>query len=43
MEINTDELFLYSTTNIEEILGKAQALSPCALKIDSIKTIRSYW
>ncbi|KAL8256713.1 hypothetical protein R6Q59_028754 [Mikania micrantha] len=39
MEINTDELFLYSSTDIEDILGKAQALSPRALIIDSIQTV----
>ncbi|KAL7605175.1 hypothetical protein Lser_V15G18006 [Lactuca serriola] len=40
MEINTEELFLYSSTDIEDILGKAQALSPRALIIDSIQTVQ---
>ncbi|KAI3761604.1 hypothetical protein L1987_52024 [Smallanthus sonchifolius] len=39
MEISTDELFLYSSTDIEDILGKAQALSLRALIIDSIQTV----
>ncbi|KAL4583774.1 hypothetical protein LXL04_008357 [Taraxacum kok-saghyz] len=39
MEINTEELFLYSSTDIEDILGKAQVLSPRALIIDSIQTV----
>ncbi|MFS7936332.1 putative DNA repair protein RadA [Helianthus anomalus] len=39
MEISTDELFLYSSTDIEDILVKAQALSPRALIIDSIQTV----
>lgn len=36
MDISTDELFLYSSTDIEDILGKAQVLSPRALIVDSI-------
>ncbi|KAL7600729.1 hypothetical protein Lser_V15G24465 [Lactuca serriola] len=40
MEINTEELFLYSSTDIEDILGKAQALSPHALIIDLIQTVQ---
>ncbi|KAK9054731.1 hypothetical protein SSX86_025810 [Deinandra increscens subsp. villosa] len=39
MDISTDELFLYSSTDIEDILGKAQVLSPRALIIDSIQTV----
>ncbi|CAI9265809.1 unnamed protein product [Lactuca saligna] len=40
MEIDTEELFLYSSTDIEDILEKAQALSPRALIIDSIQTVQ---
>ncbi|KAJ9568443.1 hypothetical protein OSB04_004409 [Centaurea solstitialis] len=39
MEIDTEELFLYSSTDIEDILQKAQVLSPRALIIDSIQTV----
>lgn len=39
MDISTEELFLYSSTDIEDILTKAQALSPRALVIDSIQTV----
>ncbi|XP_076926762.1 uncharacterized protein LOC143590050 [Bidens hawaiensis] len=39
MEINAEELFLYSSTDIEDILVKAQELSPRALIIDSIQTV----
>ncbi|GJX28468.1 RNA-directed DNA polymerase, eukaryota, reverse transcriptase zinc-binding domain protein [Tanacetum coccineum] len=39
MDISTDELFLYSSTDIEDILGKAKALSPRALIVDSIQTV----
>ncbi|XP_071712190.1 uncharacterized protein [Rutidosis leptorrhynchoides] len=39
MDISTDELFLYSSTDIEDILKQAQALSPRALIIDSIQTV----
>ncbi|KAL5697705.1 hypothetical protein ACHQM5_028822 [Ranunculus cassubicifolius] len=39
MRIGTDELFLYSSTDIEDILGKIQGLSPRALIIDSIQTV----
>nr|XP_043617703.1 DNA repair protein RadA [Erigeron canadensis] len=40
MDINTDELFLYSSTDIEDILGKAHGLSLRALIIDSIQTVQ---
>ncbi|KAK3028900.1 hypothetical protein RJ639_039909 [Escallonia herrerae] len=39
MEIETEELFLYSSTDIEDILAKAQSLSPRALVVDSIQTV----
>ncbi|XP_024971784.1 uncharacterized protein LOC112510553 isoform X2 [Cynara cardunculus var. scolymus] len=39
MEISAEELFLYSSTDIEDILQKAQVLSPRALIIDSIQTV----
>lgn len=39
MEISTEELFLYSSTDIEDILQKAHLLSPRALIIDSIQTV----
>ncbi|PWA95279.1 ATP-dependent peptidase [Artemisia annua] len=39
MDISTDELFLYSSTDIEDILEKAQVLSPRALIVDSIQTV----
>ncbi|KAI3952731.1 hypothetical protein MKW92_021152 [Papaver armeniacum] len=39
MGIETEELFLYSSTDIEDILEKAQLLSPRALIIDSIQTM----
>ncbi|KAL9259194.1 DNA repair protein RadA-like protein [Drosera capensis] len=39
MKIDTEELFLYSSTNIEDILEKIQHLSPRALVIDSIQTV----
>ncbi|XP_059640792.1 uncharacterized protein LOC132282960 [Cornus florida] len=39
MKIGTKELFLYSSTDLEDILGKVQALSPRALIIDSIQTV----
>ncbi|KAK3018941.1 hypothetical protein RJ639_003538 [Escallonia herrerae] len=39
MDIETEELFLYSSTDIEDILAKAQSLSPRALVVDSIQTV----
>ncbi|KAK9131073.1 hypothetical protein Sjap_011560 [Stephania japonica] len=39
MRIGTDELFLYSSTDIEDILQKIQPLSPRALIVDSIQTV----
>ncbi|XP_009625318.1 uncharacterized protein [Nicotiana tomentosiformis] len=39
MRIGTDELFLYASTDIEDILEKAQTLSLRALIIDSIQTV----
>ncbi|XP_048233666.1 DNA repair protein RadA [Ricinus communis] len=38
LSIGVEELFLYSSTDIEDILAKIQPLSPCALIIDSIQT-----
>ncbi|KAL0319323.1 UNVERIFIED_CONTAM: DNA repair protein RadA [Sesamum angustifolium] len=37
--IKTEELFLYSSTNIEDILEQAKRLSPRAVVIDSIQTV----
>ncbi|KDP40840.1 hypothetical protein JCGZ_24839 [Jatropha curcas] len=37
--IEVNELFLYSSTDIEDILRKIQPLSPSALIIDSIQTV----
>ncbi|OVA12455.1 AAA+ ATPase domain [Macleaya cordata] len=39
MRIGTEDLFLYSSTDIEDILGKIQLLSPRALIVDSIQTV----
>lgn len=39
MRIVTEEIFLYSSTDIEDILEKIQLLSPQALVIDSIQTV----
>ncbi|KAG6669240.1 hypothetical protein CIPAW_01G230000 [Carya illinoinensis] len=39
MTIGGDELFLYSGTNIEDILKKIQPLSPRVLIVDSIQTV----
>ncbi|GAV75927.1 AAA_25 domain-containing protein/ChlI domain-containing protein [Cephalotus follicularis] len=39
MNIQTEELFLYSSTNIEDILAKIQVLTPRALIVDSIQTV----
>uniref|UniRef100_A0A5B6YQ16 RecA family profile 1 domain-containing protein n=1 Tax=Davidia involucrata TaxID=16924 RepID=A0A5B6YQ16_DAVIN len=39
MSIGTEELYLYSSTDIEDILGKVQLLSPRALIVDSIQTV----
>ncbi|KAH9665795.1 RECA 2 domain-containing protein [Citrus sinensis] len=39
MMIATEELFLYSSTDIEDIVEKVQPLSPRALIIDSIQTV----
>lgn len=39
MRIGTDELFLYASTDIEDILEKTQTLSLRALVIDSIQTV----
>ncbi|KAL3824412.1 hypothetical protein ACJIZ3_020441 [Penstemon smallii] len=39
LSIETEELFLYSSTDIEDILEQAQHLSPKALVIDSIQTV----
>ncbi|MCD7446784.1 hypothetical protein HAX54_016877 [Datura stramonium] len=39
MRIRTDELFLYASTDVEDILEKAQTLSLRALVIDSIQTV----
>ncbi|KAF9616013.1 hypothetical protein IFM89_027952 [Coptis chinensis] len=39
MRIGTEDLFLYSNTDIEDILEKIQVLSPRVLIIDSIQTV----
>ncbi|KAH6758856.1 DNA repair protein RadA-like protein [Perilla frutescens var. frutescens] len=39
LDIETEELFLHSSTDIEDILEQAQRLSPRALVIDSIQTV----
>ncbi|GLU14414.1 hypothetical protein SLE2022_309860 [Rubroshorea leprosula] len=39
MEIGAKDLFLYSSTDIEDILAKIQPLSPRALMVDSIQTV----
>ncbi|CAM8954276.1 unnamed protein product [Rhodiola kirilowii] len=37
--IDTEHLYVYSSTDIEDILDKIQALSPRALIVDSIQTV----
>ncbi|KAJ9130028.1 hypothetical protein P3X46_035054 [Hevea brasiliensis] len=39
IRIGVEEIFLYSSTDIEDILGKIQPLFPRALIIDSIQTV----
>ncbi|GAB4850357.1 hypothetical protein Ancab_029659 [Ancistrocladus abbreviatus] len=39
MGIETEQLFLYSSTDVEDILGQIQRLSPRALVVDSIQTV----
>ncbi|KAL2516278.1 ATP-dependent peptidase [Forsythia ovata] len=39
LRIETEDLFLYSSTDIEDILKQARVLSPRALVIDSIQTV----
>ncbi|KAG1335335.1 DNA repair protein RadA [Cocos nucifera] len=39
MGITTEDLYLYSSTDIEDILDKIQKLSPQALIVDSIQTV----
>ncbi|KAL7162555.1 hypothetical protein ACSBR2_042949 [Camellia fascicularis] len=39
LRIGTEELFLYSSTDIEDILGKIFLLSPRVLIVDSIQTV----
>ncbi|KAL6506940.1 hypothetical protein OROHE_022377 [Orobanche hederae] len=39
LHIRTEELYLHSNTDIEDILEQAQPLSPMALIIDSIQTV----
>ncbi|XP_059456413.1 uncharacterized protein LOC132186454 isoform X2 [Corylus avellana] len=39
LTIGTDELFLYSSTDVEDILAKLQPLSPRVLIVDSIQTV----
>ncbi|KAJ8638613.1 hypothetical protein MRB53_012880 [Persea americana] len=39
MRIGTHELYLYSSTDVEDILEKIQGLSPRALVVDSIQTV----
>ncbi|XP_050234341.1 uncharacterized protein LOC126682646 [Mercurialis annua] len=38
LSIGVEDLYLYSSTDIEDILAKIQPLSPCALIVDSIQT-----
>ncbi|XP_019196726.1 PREDICTED: uncharacterized protein LOC109190643 isoform X2 [Ipomoea nil] len=39
MRIGTEQLFLYTSTDVEDILEKVQRFSPRALIIDSIQTV----
>ncbi|KAF7099341.1 hypothetical protein CFC21_100981 [Triticum aestivum] len=39
MSIRSKDLYLYSSTDIEDILDKIQSLSPKALVVDSIQTV----
>uniref|UniRef100_A0A7N0ZW17 RecA family profile 1 domain-containing protein n=1 Tax=Kalanchoe fedtschenkoi TaxID=63787 RepID=A0A7N0ZW17_KALFE len=39
MMIDTEHLYVYSSTDVEDILDKIQALSPRALIVDSIQTV----
>ncbi|XP_004302843.1 PREDICTED: uncharacterized protein LOC101299495 [Fragaria vesca subsp. vesca] len=39
MGIETDDLFLYSSTDIEDIISKVQSIAPQALIVDSIQTV----
>ncbi|KAL6140791.1 hypothetical protein ACLB2K_059084 [Fragaria x ananassa] len=39
MGIETDDLFLYSSTDIEDIISKVQSIAPQALMVDSIQTV----
>ncbi|KAK9666019.1 hypothetical protein RND81_14G153700 [Saponaria officinalis] len=39
LSIDTEELFLYSSTDVEDILEKVQILSPRAVVVDSIQTV----
>ncbi|GAA0139889.1 DNA metabolism protein [Lithospermum erythrorhizon] len=39
MTIDTEELFIYSSTDVEDILEKSQVLSPRAIIVDSIQTV----
>ncbi|XP_075663974.1 uncharacterized protein LOC142633616 [Castanea sativa] len=39
LSIGADEIFLYSNTEIEDILGKSQPLSPRVIIVDSIQTV----
>ncbi|XP_065866332.1 uncharacterized protein [Euphorbia lathyris] len=36
--IGAEELFLYPSTDVEDVIAKVQLLSPCALIVDSIQT-----
>jgi DNA repair protein RadA/Sms len=39
MRIQTEELYLFSSSDLQDILNKAHRLSPRALIIDSIQTV----
>ncbi|KAM5579216.1 DNA repair protein RadA [Rosa sericea] len=39
MGIETEDLFLYSSTDIEDIIEKSQSIAPQALIVDSIQTV----
>ncbi|XP_010690138.2 uncharacterized protein LOC104903728 isoform X1 [Beta vulgaris subsp. vulgaris] len=39
LNIDTEDLYLYSGTDVEDILEKVQPFCPCALIIDSIQTV----
>ncbi|CAO2814740.1 unnamed protein product [Amaranthus hypochondriacus] len=39
LRIEAENLFLYSSTDVEDILSKVQLLNPCAVVIDSVQTV----